>query len=735
MSLVYNGLHEALQSVLLQRLGWSELRDVQELTCRAVWSGSDVLVLAPTAGGKTEAALIPVTDTMLKEGLNGVACIYISPLKALINDQEDRFLTFAVSTGLLVRKWHGDVSKGDRAWAAGEPPHFLMITPESLEVLMLERLLSADLKNLRFVVIDEVHAFVESERGVHLRCLLDRLDEVSGRKVQRIGLSATVGNPDDVLRWLSAPGKAQEVVQVPVIPREKKFSFTVEPNEGRRHASLARVVSGKKAIVFVNSRSDAENVITSLRGRVDHLSVHHSSLSQETRREAESAFSREGSACIVCTSSLELGIDIGDLDIVVQMGPPNSVSSFLQRMGRSGRRGQPPFVAFILRDPCELLCSVAVIECAGKKEIEPLIPHVRPYNVLVQQLLLEMLRKRRVSTRRLLSVLRSLTPFKGIPAIAMEEIVKNLMTEEYLVADGEMLMLGPRSEREFGRANWRDLYSVIHGGGEFRAVTPEGEVVGRLDARFVNSRNSAGFQLGGRGWRMITCDEVRNQVVVVPGSEQKGGIFWTGGAHGYSEVVCRGVSRIIRRGKSILPLPDDARLHLARVISKVPTRFHPRDIVIEAREGAKGLGFLLLTFRNNNFGKLYSSLLTHTLEPGTRISKNDFSLLVRGVRGDDPFGTVVHAAQKAVMFSQKEIESAIQLPFPDEYKFGSLLPVALFREMVLTDVYHIDDFMAELSSSRVFVSVPEYVEDSVVPDVPGVHIHRRELPAPDTEMK
>ena len=242
--------------------------------------------------------------------------------------------------GLEVQKWHGDVPKGDRAWAAGEPPHFLMITPESLEVLMLERKLMADLKNLRFVVIDEVHAFVESERGVHLRCLLDRLDKVAGRNVQRIGLSATVGNPEEVLGWLSAPGRPQEVVRVPVPPREKKFSFTVEPDEGRRITSLVRVVSGKKAIVFVNSRSDAEKVIKSLRGRVDHLSVHHSSLSPETRREAESAFSREGSACIVCTSSLELGIDIGDLDIVVQLGSPNSVSSFLQRMGQEREAGK-----------------------------------------------------------------------------------------------------------------------------------------------------------------------------------------------------------------------------------------------------------------------------------------------------------------------------------------------------------------------------------------------------------
>ena len=387
---VFQTLHESLQSVILQRLGWSELREVQEQTCRAVRDGSDVLVLAPTAGGKTEAALIPVTDALLKTGSPGIACLYISPLKALINDQESRFLAFSTSCGLEVQKWHGDVPRGDRAWATGEPPHYLMITPESLEVLLLERDLTADLKNLKFIIVDEVHAFVESERGVHLRCLIDRLDRISGMHIQRIGLSATVGNPGEVLAWLSDADRPQEVVRVPVPPREKKFSFVIEPDEGRRMKALRRVISGKKAIVFVNSRSDAEKVMKSLRGKTENLSIHHSSLSPEMRKEAEQAFSREGSACIVCTSSLELGIDIGDLDIVVQLGAPGSVSSFLQRMGRTGRRGKPPYVAFILADPCSLLCTVSVIESASRKEVEPLIPPQKPYNVMIQQLLLEL---------------------------------------------------------------------------------------------------------------------------------------------------------------------------------------------------------------------------------------------------------------------------------------------------------------------------------------------------------
>jgi len=162
VSSVFSALHESLQGVLSHRLEWTDLREVQERAFTAIASGNDVLVIAPTAGGKSEAALIPVMDDILKHGRSGIACLYLSPLKALINDQEERFAAFCTPTSLTVTKWHGDVPKGDRSWKEGEPPHFLMITPESLEVLLQERTVSADLRNVRSIIIDELHAFVET---------------------------------------------------------------------------------------------------------------------------------------------------------------------------------------------------------------------------------------------------------------------------------------------------------------------------------------------------------------------------------------------------------------------------------------------------------------------------------------------------------------------------------------------------------------------------------------------
>ena len=342
VSSVFPSLHESLQQVLAQRLDWTELREVQEQACRSsTLQGSDALIIAPTAGGKSEAALIPVMDDLLKNGRPGIACLYISPLKALINDQEERFRTFCTPTSLSVMKWHGDVARGDRSWKDGEPPHFLMITPESLEVLLQEKTLAPDLRQVRFIIIDELHAFVESERGVHLKVLLDRMDRLTKRKIQRIGLSATTGNPEEILDWLSDGRHDAELVSVPSTPREKQFLFVVEPEEHDRIDALVRIVAGKKALVFVNSRSSAEQLgecVCRARSGTFTSTIPRSLLQPE--KLAEEAFNSQDGACIICTSTLELGIDIGDLDVVVQVGPPDSVSSFLQRMGRSGTAGE-----------------------------------------------------------------------------------------------------------------------------------------------------------------------------------------------------------------------------------------------------------------------------------------------------------------------------------------------------------------------------------------------------------
>ena len=693
MSSTFSALHESLQQVLAQRLDWTELREVQERAYTAVAAGKDVLVIAPTAGGKSEAALIPVMDDILKHGRMGVACLYISPLKALINDQEDRFREFCVPTSLTVMKWHGDVPKGDRGWKDGEPPHFLMITPESLEVLLQEKKLSVDLQRVRTVIIDELHAFVESERGVQLKVLLNQLDRITKRPVQRIGLSATTGNPEEVLRWMSDDRHGSELVSIPAPPKDKQFRFIVEEDEEKRIDALVDIVKGRKALVFVNSRSIAEKLMRSASGRIRNLHIHHSSLSLATRKVSEEAFSSPDGACIICTSTLELGIDIGDLDVVVQVGPPNSVSSFLQRLGRSGRRDKAAYVAWLLKDPCELLCSIAIIECAMKKEVEPLTPIKKPYNVLVQQVFLYLFRHARASRRQLVASVLSAPAFSGIRPEMLDQIVTYLIEKGYLTPDGEMVMLGETAEREFGRSNWKDLYSVISGGGEYRAVTPDGEVVGKLDARFVNSQNDGEISLGGQCWSMVKCDEGHNLVVVVPSSSATSGIFWTGGESGYSPLVCRQVQVMRARGESVLPLNDADKEILRTGISRIPEGLGATGLYLSERKGEKGVMVTVYSLNGILFNRLLTLLLQKRLGSKAQVRYDDF--VIRILRsGKEGAGERVATAMREVQgMDPEEIRPLLPLPPSEGWKFARALPESPFREMLFSDYYHVEYFM------------------------------------------
>jgi ATP-dependent Lhr-like helicase len=704
VSSVFSTLHESLQQVLSQRLEWTELREVQEQTYSAVARGSDVLVIAPTAGGKSEAALIPVMDDILKNGRMGVNCLYISPLKALINDQEDRFRDFCIPTSLSVMKWHGDVPKGDRSWKDGEPPNFLMITPESLEVLLQEKKLSSDLRRVRTIIIDELHAFVESERGVHLKVLLDRMDQITKRTVQRIGLSATAGNPGEVLTWLSDSRHTAELIAVPSPPREKRFLFIVEAEEKDRVDSLVRIVDGKKALVFVHSRSIAEKLMKESAGRIRNLHIHHSSISPAMRKTSEEAFSSQDGACIICTSTLELGIDIGDLDVVVQVGPPNSVSSFLQRMGRSGRRGKSAYVAWVLQNPCELLCSLAIIECAINNEVENLTPPKKPYNVLLQQVFLYLFTHSRVGRKQLAASLLSPPVFREVGPKILEKVVAHLIQAGYLTTDGEMLMLGTEAEREFGRSNWKNIYSVINGGGEYRAVTPDGEVVGKLDARFVTSRNSDEISLGGQSWSMVKCDEGHNIVVVVPGSSDTSRTFWTSsGEEGFSPLVCRMVQKIHARGRSVLPLGDREKELMQNELARIPEDVGEAGLYIVEQTGTNGIEVLIFSFSGGRFNRLLTLLLRDRLGGKAQVRYSDFIVRVTRAGKEGTGKRVILAVQEIQKMGKDKIQAVLPVPQAEGWKFARALPDKLLSDLSFHDYYHAEEFMDIMRNIPVFI--------------------------------
>ena len=463
---VFTSLHPTLQELLLTGLGWDDLRPVQTETYISVTSGTDTLVLAPTAGGKTESAFFPVIDGILKHPSEHLSAIYISPLKALINDQLDRILFLCARTGLSAAVQHGDVSDRDRFdFSGSEHADILLTTPESLEVLLSDAKTKNAFNEVRYLIIDEIHAFMESDRGVHLRCLMDRLELLGKHRMIRIGLSATVGNPDELLDWFSGPNRKKHLVSIPSPPSKKLFTFVVEPEFAGQVRAIAGSVSGKKALVFTESRSLAEKLVIPLRDELPSVFLHHSSVSPQDREAAELSFGQAGGTCVICTSTMELGVDIGELDLVVQYGPPRTVSSFLQRLGRTGRRGTPARMIFIVSNACDLLIAVSVIEAAMHHSVESLKAPTRPYHVLIQQLFLLLKGRTGMSLRSIIDSLHALTPFMEFSVAQFSAVLEYLVAENYLTCSGDMYLAGTKAEMELGRSNWLALISVIRDAG------------------------------------------------------------------------------------------------------------------------------------------------------------------------------------------------------------------------------------------------------------------------------
>ena len=362
----FDQLHPALQHHIVNSLGWRELRPFQEKVIPSVLAGEHLIVLAPTAGGKTEAALFPVLSRMLSDGWNGLSVLYVCPIKALLNNLDVRLQRYCSLLGRRSALWHGDVKTSARRRILKDPPDCLLTTPESLEVMLVSRQVDRQsfFSNLRVVVVDEIHAFAGDDRGWHLLSVLERISRLAGRELQRLGLSATVGNPEDLLEWLAGSCEGKRRVMLPPTSDDGEPDVKLDFVASLSNAAMviSRLHRGEKRLVFLDSRARVEELATRLREFDVDTFATHSSLSPEQRHQAEEAFTAREDCVIVATSVLELGIDVGDLDRVIQIDAPPTVSSFLQRMGRTGRRsGTKRNCLFLATSDDALLQAAALI--------------------------------------------------------------------------------------------------------------------------------------------------------------------------------------------------------------------------------------------------------------------------------------------------------------------------------------------------------------------------------------
>ncbi len=495
-----------LQEAIASRLGWTSLRPVQELAGEAILDGKNAVILAPTAGGKTEASMFPALAQLVEQPPDGVGAIYVAPIKALLNNQEERLGTYAEMVGLRRFVWHGDVPDAAKRAFVREPAELLMTTPESLEVMLLStRSPAARLfRDLRLVVIDEVHALAGTDRGTHLISVVERLARFTGNDVQRLGLSATVGNPERILAWLQGSSKrASAVVNPPKVPARRELLVSLQPSIAELAQSAATRAHGKKSLFFCQSRALTETVAERMRGTGTEVFVHHSSVSLEERRAAEERFHHGTNACIVCTSTLELGIDVGDLDLVFQANAPVSVSSFLQRMGRTGRRaGQIANTTFLCEEAEAVLQAVALVELAREGWVESVPELTRCWPVLVHQLLALTLQFGAISAERCWTQLSVVPDFRGISRAEFDVLIEHMKRREYLFEAGGLLSMGQRAERVFGKKNFLELYAVFSSPVLYRVQTTGGRDLGSLEQDFVDRlvEEMSSFLLAGRAW-------------------------------------------------------------------------------------------------------------------------------------------------------------------------------------------------------------------------------------------
>jgi ATP-dependent Lhr-like helicase len=572
----FDRLHPALQHHIVNSLGWSELRSVQNLSIDGYLDGDNLVVLAPTAGGKTEAAFFPIISQMLTESWSGLSVLYVSPIRALLNNQEERLRRYFQLLGRRAACWHGDTAQVEKRRMRADPPDCLLVTPESLEVILVSA--HTDHRqffhHVRAVVIDELHSFAADDRGWHLLSVLARIGRLAGRDIQRIGLSATVGNPDEMLDWLSAgSARSKRVIRPEATARTPSEVQLDYVGSLQNAAKVIRLLHpGEKRLVFCDSRSRVEQLAVLLRQGGTDTFVSHSSLSLEERRSAEQAFSSRQNCVIVATSSLELGLDVGDLDRVIQIDAPPAVSSFLQRMGRTGRRaGTTSNCLFLATSDEGLLRAASLLDLWQDGYVEPVETPPEPLHILAQQLMALVLQEGGVGRSDWLDWISTVPAFATLAPRAVADLVDFMVRTRVLWDDHGLLSFAPEGEAEYGRQNFMDLLSVFTSPPLFRVVSGQTELGSVHESTFYKRKDGAPvLVLGGQNWKAKHVDWRRRVAHVEPAGEERGRSRWLGEGQFLGHRVCQRIQKLLAADVAQPVWSKRATAQMAEIRSEYP---------------------------------------------------------------------------------------------------------------------------------------------------------------------
>ena len=564
--------------------GWNSLRDVQERAIHTLLDDDrDAIIAAPTAGGKSEAAFLPLISSILQGPQeSGFDLVYVSPLRALINDQFRRLEDLCEVTDLPVYPWHGDVSQTIKVKARKNPSGVLLITPESLEALFVLRGLEVPglFAGTRAIVIDELHSFLDNERGVHLRSLLSRIELATDKRIRRVGLSATLSEMDLVKAYLRPENPASVALlesnseTSQLLVQLRGYVSGAEDSESESASAKREVAEhlfsklrGTPNLVFAGSRQNVEWYSDALRDLSEKARVpleffpHHASLSREHRLDLEKRLRTRGTTTAVCTSTLELGIDIGDIVCVAQIGAPFSVSSLRQRLGRSGRRlGQPSVLRMyaIEAEPessshpldrlhLGLIRSIAMTELLIDRWCEPPAPQALHLSTLTHQILSVIAEHGGVRAKRLYNTLCVRGPFRQVEPSLFASVLRHLGRPDVALieqAPDGFLLLGSRGEKIVEHYSF---YAVFQAPDEYRIVA-DGRQLGTLPVSTILAEGMS-IIFSGRRWMVIKVHDKDKVIEVTADRAGRTPPFGGGGGLIHDRVVEK--MRDVLSGESI----------------------------------------------------------------------------------------------------------------------------------------------------------------------------------------
>jgi len=543
----------------IYRSGWKSLRAVQNASGEAIFNTDDnVLLTASTASGKTEAAFFPILTLLDENPSSTVGVLYIAPLKALINDQFGRLNELCMDEGIAVTRWHGDASQTQKRRLLKKPSGILQITPESLESLLINKHMEIPslFGDLRFIVIDEIHSLLRGDRGLQTFCLIERLCRIAGCDPRRIGLSATIGNPEDAGRFLSAGSHRKTIIpkfeggkEVWRLSMEHFYNSAPQADEGKTLSQktppmeevsdpapknadpgigyIFEHTMGRKCLIFTNSREECESVCQSLRQyceanhEPDRFLIHHGNLSASYRESAEEEMKDDDSQMSVCaTATLELGIDIGKLERAFQIDAPFTVSGFLQRMGRTGRRGQPSEMWFVMREdhmearallpasiPWYLIQGIALVQLyIEERFVEPPRMDRLPYSLLYHQTMSTLASQGEMTPAELASRVLTLSCFSKITQDDYRLLLRHLIEIDHINrTENGGLIVGLAGERV---VNNYKFYAVFQENVEYTVRSGSEQLGTIVKLAPVGDK----IAIAGRVWVVEEVDHKRREV-------------------------------------------------------------------------------------------------------------------------------------------------------------------------------------------------------------------------------